>query len=42
MFFYPFNGKMPKIAASALIAPNVTIIGDVEIGENCSGWIGIS
>jgi gamma-carbonic anhydrase len=42
MFIYPFNGKMPKIAASALIAPNVTIIGDVEIGENCSIWPGVT
>ena len=41
MLIYPFNGKLPKIAASALIAPNVTIIGDVEIGENCSIWPGV-
>lgn len=41
MIIYPFNGKMPKIAASALIAPNVMIIGDVEIGENCSIWPGV-
>jgi gamma-carbonic anhydrase len=41
MFIYPFNGKLPRIAASALIAPNVTIIGDVEIGENCSIWPGV-
>ena len=41
MFIYPYKGKTPKIAASALIAPNVTIIGDVEIGENCSIWPGV-
>jgi gamma-carbonic anhydrase len=38
---YAFNGKTPKIAASALIAPNVIIIGDVEIGEECSIWPGV-
>ena len=41
MLIYPFNGKLPKIAASALIAPNVTLIGDIEIGENCSIWPGV-
>ena len=41
MFIYDYNGKRPKIAASALIAPNVTIIGDVEIGEHCSIWPGV-
>ena len=41
MFIYPYNGKYPRIAESALIAPNVTIIGDVEIGENCSVWPGV-
>lgn len=41
MIIYEFNGKTPKIADSALIAPNVTIIGDVEIGEECSIWPGV-
>lgn len=27
-------GKKPQIAASACIAPNATICGDVTIGEN--------
>ena len=34
----PFNGSSPRIAASALIAPNAALIGDVEIGANCSIW----
>jgi carbonic anhydrase/acetyltransferase-like protein (isoleucine patch superfamily) len=29
-------GLRPKIAASARIAPNATIVGDVTIGENCA------
>lgn len=36
-----FNGKTPRIADSAFIAPNATIIGDVTIGENCSVWYGV-
>jgi len=33
-----FQGKAPKIAASAFIADGVVIIGDVEIGEHVSIW----
>ena len=36
----PFNGKHPRIAPSAYIAPNATLIGDVEIGEEASVWFG--
>jgi carbonic anhydrase/acetyltransferase-like protein (isoleucine patch superfamily) len=35
-----FNGKTPKIANSAYISESSIIIGDVEIGENCSIWPG--
>jgi len=35
-----FKGKPPKIAESALISETAYIIGDVEIGENCSVWPG--
>lgn len=35
-----FNGKTPKIAKSAFIADNATIIGDVTIGEFSSVWYG--
>ena len=34
----PYKGKTPKIHPSAFIAENATIIGDVEIGENCGIW----
>ena len=33
-----FNGKTPKIAASAFISEAAYIVGDVEIGENSSVW----
>ena len=35
-----FNGKTPKIAASAYVSEAAYIVGDVEIGENCSIWPG--
>lgn len=37
----PFKGKYPKIHPSAFIAENAVIIGDVEIGEDCSIWYNI-
>ncbi|WP_019121895.1 gamma carbonic anhydrase family protein [Brevibacillus massiliensis] len=35
-----YNGKKPKIAKSAFIAPSASIIGDVTIGEGASIWFG--
>lgn len=37
----PFNGKTPRIHESAWIAPNATIIGDVEIGPDSSVFYGV-
>ena len=34
------ENKVPKIHPTAYIAPNATIIGDVEIGEYASVWFG--
>lgn len=34
----PFKGFTPRIAQSAFIAPNAALIGEVEIGANCSIW----
>ena len=36
----PFRGVLPRIAASAFIAPGAVVVGDVEIGENASIWYG--
>lgn len=36
----PFGGVVPKVHPSAFIAPNATLIGDVEIGANCGIWFG--
>jgi carbonic anhydrase/acetyltransferase-like protein (isoleucine patch superfamily) len=35
-----YRGKRPKIAASAFIAPNAVLVGDVEVGEESSIWFG--
>jgi carbonic anhydrase/acetyltransferase-like protein (isoleucine patch superfamily) len=34
------NGIEPKIGKNCFIAENATIIGDVEIGDDCSIWYG--
>ena len=36
----PFNGKIPKIHPTAFIAPDVVIIGDVEVGAYTNIWFG--
>ncbi len=36
----PFEGKLPRIDATAYIAKNATIVGDVEIGAHSSVWPG--
>ncbi len=37
----PHKGFVPKVAPSAFIAPNATLVGDVEIGANASIWFGV-
>jgi carbonic anhydrase/acetyltransferase-like protein (isoleucine patch superfamily) len=34
----PVCGKSPEIPESCYIAPNCTIVGDVQMGEDCSVW----
>lgn len=34
----PVKGIAPRIPESCFIAPNATIVGDVEMGEECSIW----
>jgi leader peptidase (prepilin peptidase)/N-methyltransferase len=36
----PFNGRAPRIAGTAFLAPTAVVIGDVEIGEDASIWFG--
>ncbi|MFW6307924.1 MAG: gamma carbonic anhydrase family protein, partial [Campylobacterales bacterium] len=35
-----YQGVTPKIGEKVFVAPNSTIIGDVEIGEDSSIWFG--
>ncbi|MEX1201975.1 MAG: gamma carbonic anhydrase family protein [Ferruginibacter sp.] len=32
------NGVLPKMGTDCFIAPNATIVGDVEMGNQCSVW----
>lgn len=32
------NGKTPKFGDKVWLAPNATVVGDVEMGENCTVW----
>jgi len=36
----PLNGKTPVFGAGCFLAENAVIIGDVEVGDNCSIWFG--
>lgn len=36
----PFRGRFPVFGADVFVAPNATIIGDVELGEEASVWFG--
>ena len=38
MIIKAVNGKSPKIPTDCFIAENATIVGDVEIGSQCSIW----
>ena len=40
MLIETYNGKTPKAAASARGAKNISLIGDVTIGENVTLWYG--
>ncbi|MBK9293929.1 MAG: gamma carbonic anhydrase family protein [Oligoflexia bacterium] len=37
----PVHGIYPKIESKVWIAPNATVIGDVEIGKKTSIWFGV-
>jgi carbonic anhydrase/acetyltransferase-like protein (isoleucine patch superfamily) len=41
MGIYPFQKKEPKIAETAIISPNTTLIGEITIGERSSIWNGV-
>ncbi len=36
----PLNGVSPKFGTNCFVADNATIIGQVEMGDDCSVWFG--
>ena len=40
MIIRSFDGKEPRFGDRLFLADNVTVIGDVEIGNDCSIWYG--
>ncbi|MEN2282636.1 gamma carbonic anhydrase family protein [Algoriphagus sp. SE2] len=34
----PVNSKAPKFGQNCWLAPNSTLVGDVELGDNCTVW----
>ena len=34
----PVRGYTPKIGENCFLAPNATLIGEVEMGDDCSVW----
>jgi carbonic anhydrase/acetyltransferase-like protein (isoleucine patch superfamily) len=37
-FIFPVEGISPKWGENCFIAPNATIVGNVEMGDECSVW----
>lgn len=37
-FIFPVEGIAPKWGENCFIAPNATIVGNVEMGDECSVW----
>jgi len=35
-----FEGRRPKLSRGAWVAPGATVVGDVELREDCSVWYG--
>ena len=40
MIIRSYRGKSPRLGQSIFVAGNATIVGDVEIGNDCSIWFG--
>src|SRR6478735_4157557 len=41
MAIYELDGKAPRLAAGAWVAPSAEVIGEVDLGENASVWFGV-
>lgn len=40
MILMPYGGKQPRLGAGCFVAPNATLIGDVDLGADSSIWFG--
>lgn len=40
MIVRPYDGKHPRLGDRVFVAENATLIGDVELGDDCSIWYG--
>ncbi len=38
LMILPYNNIHPTLGNNVFIAPNATVIGDVQLGEDCSVW----
>ena len=38
MILRSYDGKMPRLGARVFVADNAALIGDVELGDDCSIW----
>jgi gamma-carbonic anhydrase len=36
----PYGDKAPRLGRDAFVAPNATLVGDVELGDEASVWFG--
>jgi len=41
MIIKELNGKTPKVGENCFLAENAVVIGDVEIGDQCSIWYSV-
>src|SRR4051812_31818008 len=39
-YVLPFAAAQPRLAPTAVVMPNATLVGDVDIGEEASVWYG--
>jgi carbonic anhydrase/acetyltransferase-like protein (isoleucine patch superfamily) len=40
MISRPYDGHTPRLGARVFVAENATLIGDVDLGDDCSIWYG--
>jgi carbonic anhydrase/acetyltransferase-like protein (isoleucine patch superfamily) len=40
MILRPYEGKSPRLGTRVFVAENAALIGDVEVGNDCSIWFG--